>query len=240
MTTQSGRSAEEEFQPVTEEQLAEQLAYYSSRAGEYDDWWLRRGPFDKGEAANEVWFREAELVRSVLHAIDLGDDVLELAPGTGTWSVHLAPRARNLLLVDGSAEMLAHNPAAKEEQVRTEIADLFTWETDERFDTIVFTFWISHVPRERLRPFFRSLGRWLRPGGRLFFVDDLPLATTEPHVDGAAGQTMTRRLNSGESATIVKNFYPAAELAAAAGEFGIDLEVRESETYFQYGTGRRR
>ena len=47
MTTQPGRSAEEEFQPVTEEQLAEQLAYYSSRAGEYDDWWLRRGTFDK-------------------------------------------------------------------------------------------------------------------------------------------------------------------------------------------------
>ena len=79
MTTQPGRSAEEEFQPVTEEQLAEQLAYYSSRAGEYDDWWLRRGSFDKGEAANEVWFREAELVRSVLHSVELGDHVLELA-----------------------------------------------------------------------------------------------------------------------------------------------------------------
>ncbi|WP_051741739.1 class I SAM-dependent methyltransferase [Streptomyces xylophagus] len=63
----------------------------------------------------------------MLYAIDLGDDVLELAPGTGTWSAPLAPRTRNLLLVDGSAEILAHNPVAKEEKVRTEIADLFTW-----------------------------------------------------------------------------------------------------------------
>ncbi|WP_158711533.1 hypothetical protein [Streptomyces xylophagus] len=57
------------------------------------------------------------------------------------------------------------------------------------------------MPRERLRPFFRSLGGRLWPGGGLFFVD---------------------------------------ELVSAADAAGIDLEVRESETYFQYGTGRRR
>jgi SAM-dependent methyltransferase len=240
MTTQSGRPDVERFQPVTEDQLAEQLAYYASRAGEYDDWWLRRGTFDQGEAANAQWLREAGQVRSDLASIDLGDDVLELAPGTGTWSIHLAPRVRSLLLVDGSAEMLAHNPVAGRDNVRTVIADLFTWDTDELFDSIVFTFWISHVPRERLDAFFQSLAGWLRTGGRVFFVDDRPLAKAEPHVQGSAGQTMVRRLNNGESATIVKNFYLADELISAADAAGIDLDVRETETYFQYATGRKR
>jgi cyclopropane fatty-acyl-phospholipid synthase-like methyltransferase len=103
--------------------------------------------------------------------------VLELAPGTGNWSVHLAPRAARLTLVDGSAEMLAHNPAAGQPHVRTEIADLFHGDTAERFDRVVFAFWISHVPRERLASFFARVGSWLRPGritvsvhetGRLF------------------------------------------------------------------------
>ncbi len=133
---------------VSEEQLAEQLDYYSRRAPEYDDWWLRRGAFDKGETENAAWFAEAGLALSALQTTDLGSEVLELAPGTGTWSVHLAPRAARLTLVDGSAEMLAHNPVAGLPHVRTEIADLFTWDTGSRYDSVVFTFWVSHVPRD--------------------------------------------------------------------------------------------
>jgi cyclopropane fatty-acyl-phospholipid synthase-like methyltransferase len=240
MTTHPDRPDAEQFHPVTEDQLAEQLAYYSSRAGEYDDWWLRRGAFDQGAAANERWLREADQVRTVLESLDLGQDVLELAPGTGTWSVRLAPRVSSLLLVDGSAQMLAHNPVAGQGNVRTVIADLFVWDTDQRFDTVVFTFWISHVPRERLEGFFRSVSGWLRAGGRVFFVDDVPAAKDEPHVAGSAGQTMVRRLDSGRSATIVKNFYRREELVSAADAAGIELDVQETETHFQYATGLKR
>ncbi|MFG1604938.1 class I SAM-dependent methyltransferase [Actinoplanes sp. NPDC049265] len=220
---------------VSDEQLAEQLSYYSRRAGEYNDWWLRRGAFDQGESENAVWFHESGVALDALAALDLGDDVLELAPGTGNWSVHLAPRATRLTLVDGSVEMLAHNPAAGQPHVRTEIADLFTWDSAERFDSVVFAFWISHVPRERLASFFARVGSWLRPGGAVFFVDDLPRAVTSPHVAGVAGQTMTRRLNSGDTATIVKNFFTAGELTGAAAAAGITMSVHETGRLFQYG-----
>ena len=33
--------------------------YYRERAPEYDDWWFRRGRFDRGEEANARWFGEA-------------------------------------------------------------------------------------------------------------------------------------------------------------------------------------
>ncbi|MEU4162110.1 class I SAM-dependent methyltransferase [Actinoplanes sp. NPDC026670] len=225
--------------PITEGDLAEQLAYYSQRAPHYDDWWLRRGVFDKGDAANSVWFREAGVALAALEAADLGADVLELAPGTGTWSVHLAPRAATLTLVDGSAEMLAHNPVTASPQVRTQIADLFTWDTEERFDSVVFTFWISHVPRERLASFFTRVASWLRPGGTVFFVDDAPVSSSEPHVAATAGQKMVRLLNDGTRATIVKNFYTADELVDAAVRAGITLQVQETGTLFQYGLGRK-
>ncbi len=210
---------------VNDEQLAEQLAYYSSRAPEYDDWWHRRGVFDRGAEENAAWSADAEEALTALNSTDLGQDVLELAPGTGTWTVHLAPRAPNLTLVDGSAEMLSHNPVAQREGVTVEIADLFTWTTAQRFDSVVFAFWISHVPRERLTSFFASVASWLRPGGRVFFVDDRELATTEPHVTQSSGQTMVRRLGDGTDATIVKNFFSTTELVAAAKASGIDLTV---------------
>lgn len=240
MTSLPQPAAESAPPAVNDEQLAEQLAYYSSRAPEYDDWWHRRGTFDRGPEENTVWFSDAREALDALNSIDLGEDVLELAPGTGTWTVHLAPRAPHLTLVDGSAEMLSHNPVAAREDVTVEVADLFTWNTVERFDSVVFTFWISHVPRERLGAFFTAVAGWLRPGARVFFVDDRELATTEPHVAGATGQTMVRRLNDGTNATIVKNFFTAAELIDAADTAGIDLAVHETSTFFQYGIGTNR
>jgi len=234
-------SAGEDLPPlVNDEQLAEQLAYYSSRAPEYDDWWHRRGAFDRGAEENAVWLADAGEALAALNRIDLGHDVLELAPGTGTWTVHLAARAPQLTLVDGSAEMLFHNPIAQRDDVTVEVADLFTWTTTERFDSVVFTFWISHIPRERLTSFFASVAGWLRSGGRIFFVDDRELATTEPHVAESSGQTMVRRLSDGTNATIVKNFFSAAELCAAADSAGIDLTVHETSTFFQYGIGTKR
>jgi SAM-dependent methyltransferase len=230
---------------ITATQLAGQLAYYTARAPEYDDWWYRRGPFDRGPADNEVWFRDGRTALAALEALDLGDKALELAPGTGLWTVHLAPRVRSLTLVDGSPAMLAHNPAAPAAHVRVHIADLFTWDTDERYDAVVFTFWISHVPRERLDGFFAGLGRWLRPGGVLFFIDNLRTGRPDPHVERepgaeAAGQTTVRRLYDGSEATVVKNYYDAGTLRRSAAAAGIDLDIHTTSRYFQYGTGRRR
>jgi hypothetical protein len=39
--------------------LHEQLEYYRARAAEYDQWWWRRGRFDRGAELNARWFAEA-------------------------------------------------------------------------------------------------------------------------------------------------------------------------------------
>ena len=48
--------------------LREQLNYYRARAGEYDQWWLRQGRYDHGEALSALWFAEAAEVSSALSA----------------------------------------------------------------------------------------------------------------------------------------------------------------------------
>ncbi len=225
---------------VTDAQIDEQIAYYANRAAEYEDWWNRRGQFDRGPEENARWEAEAAEALAALESLELGADALELAPGTGTWTVHVAPRVERLTLVDGAQEMLDHNPVVGRDGVTALVADIFTWDTDDRFDSVVFTFWISHVPAERLARFFRDVARWLRPGGTVFFVDDAPAATADSHVAGTSGQLMVRRLGDGREATIVKNFFSPAELVAAADAAGIDLDVRATRQYFQYGTGTRR
>ena len=46
--------------------LAEQVDYYRERAGEYEDWWFRRGRYDHGDEANAAWFAEAAEVQADL------------------------------------------------------------------------------------------------------------------------------------------------------------------------------
>jgi hypothetical protein len=49
--------------------LAEQVDYYRARAPEYDDWFLRRGRYDRGSARNRRWFEQVEVVRGRLETL---------------------------------------------------------------------------------------------------------------------------------------------------------------------------
>ena len=220
--------------------LAEQRSYYEARAGEYDDWWLRRGRFDAGPEANARWRAEADEVTAALAAVDVSGDVLELAPGTGTWSRLLQPRARTLTLVDASPAMLAENPVVGLPSVRTVEADLFGWDPGRTFDVVAFGFWLSHVPDELLDPFLARLASWLAPGGRVFLVDSAPGSGPSPaHVLTVDGETVVRSLADGSRWRIVKVNRPAPVLEERFGRVGIPLVVRQTPTFFQYATGVR-
>ncbi|AZR29733.1 class I SAM-dependent DNA methyltransferase [Xanthomonas vasicola] len=221
--------------------LLEQQRYYNDRAAEYDDWWFRRGSFDEGDAANNRWCEEAAHVQEALDAAALQGDILELAAGTGIWSIRLLPTAQTLTLVDGSAQMLKINPATRDQRVRTVQADLFQWQATRTYDAVVFAFWISHVPRQLLPQFLRQVADALDAGGKFFFVDNLPKPEAlSPHVVGLEGQLMQRRLRNGNVSTIVKNYYTTSELQAACSAAGLEVTVGQTPTFFQYGVGARR
>src|SRR5690348_7215985 len=127
-----------------QELLEEQRRYYRSRAGEYDEWFLRLGRYDRGPELNQQWFAEVAEVDSALAAFEPAGRLLELACGTGWWTERLLPYAGSLTVLDASPEMLALNRARLgDAEVRYVEADLFTWEPDDRFDVVFFSFWLS-------------------------------------------------------------------------------------------------
>jgi 2-polyprenyl-3-methyl-5-hydroxy-6-metoxy-1,4-benzoquinol methylase len=224
--------------------LAEMTAYYRARAAEYDEWFYRQGRYDHGADANARWLAEAETVFAAIDRLSLTGDVLELAPGTGIWTERLARTARSVTAVDASAEMIAINRAkVGRENVTYLFADLFTWQPDRTYDAVVFGFWISHVPHERLAAFLAMTAAALRPDGAIFFVDGRREPTSTAAGDRLPegdSQMMTRRLNDGRTFQIVKNFYDSATLTAHCAAAGLDVAVRETATYFQYGSGTRK
>jgi 2-polyprenyl-3-methyl-5-hydroxy-6-metoxy-1,4-benzoquinol methylase len=231
---------------TTDDLLAEQLAYYRSRAAEYDDWWERRGRYDRGDEATARWLRERAEVFDKLDQVSLRGDILELAAGTGIWTDRLVRTARTVTVVDASPEMIRINRprlGGAAASVSYTIADLFEWTPSRRYDAVVFCFWMSHVPESRLEAFFRMVNDGLRPAGRLFFVDGKrePTSTAVDHElpRNREEEVMVRRLNDGTEFRIVKIFRKPSDIERRARTQGLAVSVGETDTFFQYGVGTK-
>ena len=80
----AGTSYEGETGAVEDQELvAEQVAFYRARAPRYDEWWQRRGVYDKGADMAEEWRSQVGLVEEALGRFSVRGRVLELAGGTG-------------------------------------------------------------------------------------------------------------------------------------------------------------
>lgn len=229
--------------PVSEQILQDMKVYYDQRAEEYDEWFYRQGRYNRDPQSNARWFAEVDEVVQALERAQLEGDVLELAPGTGIWTRQLLRTAASITAVDASLAMLAINQArVASPQVSYLQADLFSWQPERAYHAVFFGFWISHVPREKLDAFLARVTAMLYPGGKVFFIDGRrePGSTAVDHrLPAPQSQTMLRRLNDGRTFEIVKNFYAPAELVARCWRAGLAVEVRESATYFFYGSGTR-
>jgi SAM-dependent methyltransferase len=222
--------------------LAEQARYYRARAGEYDDWWLRRGRYDRGEDANARWFADAQAVAAALERFAPSGDIVELACGTGLWTERLAPHARSLTAIDASAEVIAlARERVADPRVEYVEADLFAWEPQRTYDVCFFSFWLSHVPQERFAEFWAKVARALAPGGRVFYIDSLrsDLASAADHALPAPDeQVMLRRLADGREYRIVKSFYEPAALQRRLAELGWNASVESTPEFFLHGSAR--
>jgi ubiquinone/menaquinone biosynthesis C-methylase UbiE len=201
------RSADEELK-----------VYYAARAGEYDDWFLRKGRYSRGAIADTAWAADMDQATLWLDAQKLRGEIVELAAGTGWWSPLLAQKATTLWLYDINEEplefarqrLVAHNLAA---HIHTRDA----WaEPDRQVDGLFCGFWLSHVPRHRLSDFLGLCRRWLKPGGRMAFIDSRrdressAIDHPQPEKDMSV-----RRLDDGQTFTIVKVYWEPEELEAA-------------------------
>ena len=225
--------------------LAETVDYYRARAAEYDEWFYRKGRYDRSAATNSGWFAESEELFSFFDSLPPTGQAMELAPGTGIWTERLIRLADHITALDASAEMLAINRAKlgdKQERVTYIEANLFDWQPEPNYDCVVFCFWLSHIPDRQLDSFLRKVAAALHLGGKLFFVHNQRAETAsspDQPPSRPADEIATRQLNDGRQFQIVKNFYDPADLTARFQAAGLSVDVHETETYFIYGFGQR-
>jgi demethylmenaquinone methyltransferase/2-methoxy-6-polyprenyl-1,4-benzoquinol methylase len=217
------------------DRLAEQKEYYRHRAPEYDQWWQRRGQYEVDPGARERWFADVREVEQALDDFGPAGDVLELAAGTGWWTERLARHARQVTAVDASGETLELNRrrAGPGGNVTYVQADIFAWTPPPAgFDVVFFSFWLSHVPDERLAGFWRQVAGALRPGGRVFLVDSY-------HHERLDGDVQPRVLTDGRRFEVVKRFWQPDELTTYAAGVGWRLDTRTTRNQsILYAAGR--
>lgn len=223
--------------------VQEQVAYYSARAEEYEDWFYRLRNYDHGEALNAQWFQEVAVVRQALTQLGPVDEALELACGTGIWTAELARIGKEVTAIDASAEMIAINrrklPDANVTYVQQ---DLFAWEPERTYDLVLFAFWLSHVLPEQLQPFLQKVRRAVKPEGKVFMVDSRRNDTV-----GAKGRSLQRigehfqirELNDGREFKVIKVYYRPGELKRHFARAGFEVTANFTDNFFIYAKGKR-
>ena len=224
--------------------LAEQRSFYQARAPEYDEWWQRRGRYDRGEAQLLEWQRQVATVTAALDAFRPAGNVLELAGGTGWWTQRLAETADRLTVVDSSPEALALNrERAGRADVRYEVADLFEWRPDSSYDVVFFSFWLSHVPRTRFADFWSLVRTCLEPSGRVFLIDNRedPVphsAVKDPYVVEYGTDLHLRKLSDGSQFRVIAVMYEPDQLESLISAEGWSVEI-DSTRWFMFGSALR-
>ncbi|MEJ6486566.1 class I SAM-dependent methyltransferase [Nostoc punctiforme UO1] len=164
--------------------LQQQIEYYRARANEYDEWFYRKGRYDRSPEINQRWFNEVAAIKNTLHQIGLVDDILELASGTGIWTQELLRIGKKITAIDASEEVIAINRSKLNSlSVEYHLIDLFTWQPDTEYDLVFFAFWLSHVPPKLLDSFLTKVYQSVRFGGQVFIIDSSfePTSTANNH-----------------------------------------------------------
>ena len=202
-------------------------AYYQQRAAYYERVYF------KPERQTELRAMEAWLSTAMA-----GRQVLEVACGTGWWTLHGARQAASWLATDLNPETMtvARNkpmPAS----VQFEAVDAYSFASIEgrRFDAAFAGCWWSHVPLARLPAWLALLHARLDAGARVVMLDNshVQLSSTPITRTDADGNTyQTRTLDDGSVHEVLKNFPTAHDAIAMLGPRARDAQWTAYEHYW--------
>ena len=257
LPTRPGAENDEDVRSKLDDLMSSQIAYYRAHAPKYDDWWRRRGRHDLGDDYRLRWEAEIATLDVFLEGFAPFGDVLEFAGGTGNWTAKLLPMCESIAVVDASPEAAAvAQDKIDDPKVAWVVEDIFGYRPKRQYDTVFFSFWLSHVPPERFDQFWALVDRCLLPTGRVFFIDnadpslssEIPefealwsqssessLAGIDSRTDLVTGRA-TRLAADGSTYDLVKIWRAPEDLTSILAKLGWRADVTTTETAFVYGS----
>ena len=179
----------------------EMSSYYAQRAAIYERVYL------KPERHVDMRALETWLPRQFS-----GRRVLEVACGTGWWTLHGARDAAAWLATDINPETMdvaRHKPLPASVELAKVDAYTFAELGSQTFDAAFAGCWWSHVALTRLQPWLATLHARLQPGARVVMLDNRHVAgssTPLSRTDADGNSYQNRQLDDGSVHEVLKNF----------------------------------
>jgi 2-polyprenyl-3-methyl-5-hydroxy-6-metoxy-1,4-benzoquinol methylase len=165
-------------------------------------------------------------------------DILEVACGTGYWTVLLSQGASSITALDASAEALrlAKSKTYPRSNVRFQQGDAYQLNSIAgQFDAAFLGFWWSHVPKQDHGRFLMGLHQRIGAGHVIVMVDNRFVqgsSTTISRTDAEGNTYQLRRLADGSHHEVLKNFPTKEELQAMFAKQGAQLNILQLEYYW--------
>jgi SAM-dependent methyltransferase len=216
--------------PDDRQVIDEQITYYRRRAPEYDA---------TSTPKTDPFAREASILWDALRRFDPRGKALDLACGTGQSTGQLVALGADVTALDSSPEMLELNRRkVGDPTVRYIADDVFTWQPDDQYDVVFFSFWLSHIPLSLFERFWDLVATFLAPGGRVFFIDEGRGGDWRGEEFLEEGrEVVRRRLRDGREYRAVKVFWDIDELERRLRGLGWDIAVTRTGPFY-WGEGR--
>ena len=204
-------------------------AYYAQRAPSYEAVYARP---ERQQDLSQIHTR--------LRTLFAGQQVLEIACGTGYWTIDLAATAQNVLATDINPEVIeqAQQKNLPSDKVRFAIEDAFDAGAviEAGQSTACFAgFWWSHVGREQQVALLDRLQARLAPEALLVLVDNCYVegsSTAIARTDAHGNTYQIRMLENGERYEILKNFPTDSTLRKRLGGHLKEIRIERSAHYW--------
>jgi ubiquinone/menaquinone biosynthesis C-methylase UbiE len=169
-------------------------------------------------------------LRSLCQCLLRGRDVLEIACGTGIWTLQASTVARSVFATDLNENMLCLAKSRLRGRANVVFRQMDAFDAKHlgcRFDAGLAAWWISHVPKSRLPEFFESFHRALLPGAIAVLMDDTEgtMDVTSSTDDDGNSYTI-RALPDGTEYEIIKNPFDERGVRELLGAVASDISLR--------------
>ncbi len=215
-----------------EDIIKEMNAYYRKRAPEHDSL--------MGYTGNKSL---EQLLHPIIEHIEdfiKGQDILEIACGTGNWTQVLAKRARSVLATDVNANVLelACNKDYPTSNVKFKVADAYMlYGIDDTFTTAFAADWLSHIPKSRIPGFLHLLHQKLSADAHVVFIDMMSNEYFDnefSHCDEEGNRITERTTSDGLEFNVIRNFPTIEELNGYLNNNAYDIDYHEDVSLLRW------
>ena len=199
--------------------------YYAKRASEYEEIYAKP---ERQESIKE----SKELLKNYFR----GKNVLEIACGTGYWTEPISEVSANILATDLNNEVL-EIARSKKYGSRVDFIQDDSYVLDKiqtKYDSLFAGFWLSHVPKAKLKNFIEVVHGKLNNHAMVVFMDNLYVhgsSTPISRTDEEGNTYQIRKLKDNSQHEVLKNFYTENSLRDFFENYGKEVEIHNL-TYF--------